>query len=70
MDSNNVSIDPIVKSKKFWLAKALIFIAATLSMLFSIFLYYTGNTQNAIYVGIWVPSILSAGSLLMVGYHE
>jgi hypothetical protein len=53
--------------KKVRTAKALIFIAAFLSMLFSIYLFNSGDTQNGIFVGIWVPSILSAGALMMVG---
>ncbi len=58
------------RSKKIWTAKFFIFLAAFLSMIFSIYLYYSGNTQNGIFVGIWVPSILSAGSLLMAGTNE
>ncbi len=56
--------------KDFWIAKIFIFAAAFLSMLYSIYLFYTGNPQNGIFVGIWVPSILSAGALLMVGHNE
>lgn len=51
-------------------AKLFIFVAAFLSMMFSIFLFYSGDTQKGIFVGIWVPSILSAGSLLMAGHVE
>ncbi len=47
--------------------KALIFLAAFLSFLFSIYLYFSGDKQNGIFVGIWVPSILSAGTLLIGG---
>lgn len=59
-----------MRSKKIWTSKFFIFLAAFLSMIFSIYLYYSGNTQNGIFVGIWVPSILSAGSLLMAGTNE
>lgn len=58
------------KSKKIWLAKSFIFAAAFFSMLFSIFLFHSGDTQNGIFVGTWVPSILSAGALLMVGNND
>ncbi len=47
--------------------KGLIFIAAFLSFLFSVYLYFTGDRENGIFVGIWVPSILSAGTLLLGG---
>lgn len=58
------------RKKKIWVAKGFIFTAAFLSMLYSIYLFYAGFTQNGIFVGIWVPSILSAGALLMVGNGE
>jgi glycerol-3-phosphate acyltransferase PlsY len=51
--------------------KGLIFLAAFLSFIFSIYLYFSGDKQNGIFVGIWVPSILSAGTLLVGGNrHE
>jgi hypothetical protein len=57
-------------NRRKWMAKFFIFVAAFLSMLFSIYLFHSGETQRAIFVGIWVPSILSAGALLMVGHRE
>ena len=46
-------------------AKALFMLAAGLSFLMSVSLYFTGNREQGIFVGIWVPSILSAGALLL-----
>ena len=51
------------------IAKSFIFLAALLSMILSIYLFHSGDTQNGIFVGIWVPSILSAGALMMVGHN-
>jgi hypothetical protein len=52
-------------------AKALFLLAAGLSFLLSVSLFFTGNREQGIYVGLWVPSILSAGALLMGGNgHE
>ena len=48
-------------------AKQLIFAAAFLSYLLSISLFFSGDTDRGIFGGLWVPSILSAGNLLMVG---
>jgi hypothetical protein len=48
-------------------AKALFFLAAGLSFLLSVYFYFTGDPDRGIFVGIWVPSILSAGSLLLGG---
>ena len=69
-DSNQGLIRMPLSKDKLWVAKGFIFLAAFLSMIFSIYLYHSGDTQNGIFVGIWVPSILSAGALLMVGHSE
>jgi len=53
-----------------WTAKGFILIASFLSMLFSIYLFYNNDTERGIFVGLWVPSILSAGALLFAGNHE
>jgi hypothetical protein len=38
--------------------------AAFLSMLFSIYLWFSGMREEGIYVGIWVPSLLSAANFI------
>ncbi|MGK0238554.1 MAG: hypothetical protein ACI92G_002020 [Candidatus Pelagisphaera sp.] len=48
-------------------AKALFFAAAGLSLLLSVSLWFTGSKEQGMYVGIWVPSICSAGSLILAG---
>ena len=41
-------------------------VAGFLSFLFSVWLYFVaGETQAGIFVGIWVPSIHSLGTLLL-----
>ena len=45
--------------------KALFLLAAGLSFVLSVSLYFTGSREQGIFVGIWVPSILSAGALLL-----
>ena len=51
--------------------KALFMVAAGLSFVLSVSLFFTGSQQQGIFVGIWVPSILSAGALLLGGKgHE
>jgi hypothetical protein len=52
---------PLVK------VKLLLLFASFLSFLLSVSLYFTGHEQQGIYVGIWVPSILSLGALLLAG---
>lgn len=69
MSNSNLKSDRVSRKNK-WKAKGFIFLAAFLSMIFSIYLFHSGDTQNGIFVGIWVPSILSAGGLLMAGHNE
>lgn len=38
-------------------------IAAFLSFVFSVFLWFTGHRDEGMFVGIWVPSILSFATL-------
>jgi hypothetical protein len=45
--------------------KALFFLAAFLSFVMSVYLFFTGDREQGIFVGLWVPSILSAGALLL-----
>ena len=38
--------------------------AALISFLFSVYLWFNGQQQEGLYVGIWVPSILAAGGYI------
>jgi len=44
--------------------KNFIVLAAILSFLLSIYLWFTDQVDQALFVGLWVPSILSLGALL------
>lgn len=46
-------------------ARVLLLVAAALSFAFSVVLYFGGDEQAGIFVGIWVPSILALGALLV-----
>jgi len=48
-------------------SKLFFFTAAALSFLASVALWFSGNREQGLFVGLWVPSILSAGALLLVG---
>lgn len=50
--------------KKFTITDKLLFIAAFLSLIFSEILYFKGEATAAIFIGIWVPSILAFGIYL------
>jgi hypothetical protein len=49
---------------KFTLADKLLFAAALLSLIFSEALYFQGEKIDAIFMGLWVPSILAFGIYL------
>ena len=51
-------------------ARSLFFLAAGLSLVASVALFFTGDHERGIFVGIWVPSILSAGTLLLGGENR
>lgn len=52
-------------------AKAFFLLAAFLSFLVSVGLWFSGDREAGLFVGIWVPSICSAGALLLAGRtHE
>ena len=50
--------------KKFNLTDRLLFVAAMLSLIYSEILFFNGNSDQAIFIGIWVPSILCFGIYL------
>lgn len=47
--------------------KLLFCAAAGLSFLFSVSLWFGGYREEGLFVGIWVPSILACGALLLSG---
>ncbi len=49
---------------KFTITDILLLIAAFLSLIFSEILYFKGEATAAIFIGIWVPSILAFGIYL------
>lgn len=48
-------------------AKASILVAALISFLLSVYLWFYGSREQGIFVAIWVPSILSFGALVFAG---
>ena len=50
--------------KKFTIADKLLFVAALLSLIYSEILFFSGDKQDATFIGIWVPSILAFGIYL------
>jgi hypothetical protein len=51
-------------------ARGLFLVAAFLSLVASIVLFFGGNENEGIFVGLWVPSILSLGALLAPSWRD
>ncbi len=47
------------------LGKYLFIVGAFLSFLFSISLWFSGQREEGVFVGLWVPSILAFGCLML-----
>jgi hypothetical protein len=45
--------------------KLLFVLAAFFSFLFSVSLWFSGQREEGLFVGLWVPSILAFGALLL-----
>ena len=46
-------------------ARGLVVLAAFISFVLSVSLWFTDNREEAIFVGLWVPSILALGALVI-----
>ncbi len=51
-------------------AKVFFTIAAGLSFCMSVYLWFNGQKEEGLYVGLWVPSILAFGVLVTQGRGE
>ena len=56
--------------KRFTLTDKLLFISAFLSLIYSEVLFFNGNSSQAIFIGLWVPSILCFGIYLKILKHN
>jgi hypothetical protein len=56
-----------VLARPFVRAKLLFLAASFVSLILSVSLWFSGHEMQGVFVGIWVPSILSAGSLILSG---
>ena len=58
-------VQTLVKTRSETSARALILFAAFVSFVISVVLWFGGHRQEGIFVGIWVPSILSLGGIVL-----
>jgi hypothetical protein len=54
-------------SSRLRIVKASILVAATLSFVLSVYLWFGGSKDQGLFVAIWVPSILSFGAFMLAG---
>lgn len=57
-------------STRMRIAKASILLAAFISFVLSVYLWFSGSKDQAVFVGLWVPSILSFGALVFAGMGQ
>jgi hypothetical protein len=51
-------------------AKLLFGVAAFASFVVSVYLWFLVDKESGLFVGLWVPSILSLGALMLAGRRE
>lgn len=52
------------------ISKYSILLAAGMSFLLSVFLWFSGSKEQGIFVGLWVPSILAFGAFVFAGRRQ
>jgi len=57
-------------NKYFQISKITILLAAFVSFLLSVYLWFSGSKEQGMFVGIWVPSILSFGAFVFASRRE
>jgi len=65
--SSATRLEPRGGMNRLAVSKALFFLAAGLSFALSIWLWFSGDRERGLFVGLWVPSILAAGNLVLTG---
>ena len=53
------------RTKRESTVRALVFLAAFISFVISVSLWFAGHEHQGIFVGTWVPSILALGAMLV-----
>ena len=51
-------------------AKGFFCLAAGISFVLAVYLWFGGQKNEGVFVGLWVPSILSFGALMLSGRGE
>ncbi len=52
----------------FKMIDSLVLVAAVFSFLLSVYLWFSGQKDEGVYVGLWVPSILAFGCYVKISF--
>ena len=63
MEANVTSDDRVASATR--RARTFILVGAFASFLFSVGLWFSGSKEEGLFVGLWVPSILALGSVVL-----
>lgn len=66
-DASHATERVAVSASRLKASKALFLLAAGVSFLLSVCLWFLVDREQGLFVGLWVPSILSLGALLLAG---
>ncbi len=61
---------PVSAAERLRRAKLLFLVAAGISFLFSVTLWFLVDRDQGLFVGLWVPSILALGALMTNGKED
>lgn len=64
IDTNSPNARPFLANAE-QRSRLLLLTAAGISFAFSVSLWFAGNDLQGIFVGLWVPSILSLGAIVL-----
>lgn len=64
MTTDQTTTSRLVESREM-LSRALLLLGAFISFVLSVSLWFTGSENQGIFVGLWVPSILSLGAIVL-----
>jgi ABC-type multidrug transport system permease subunit len=65
--AGSAGVAPRLARRQVARSRLLVLLAALISFFVSVLLWFSGHESQGIFVGLWVPSILSFGALMLPG---
>ena len=63
--AGSVGVAPRLARRQVARSRLLVLLAALISFFVSVLLWFSGHESQGIFVGLWVPSILSLGAVVL-----